>query len=76
MFWENAYWKEGSETSLELLEYVYHCRSSWGNLTANASFLDQDEEELDEAYLHSKNCQFLQKIDLRSRQVITRLKLR
>jgi hypothetical protein len=32
--------------------------------------INQDEEELDEVYLHSKNCKFLQKIDLRSRQVV------
>ena len=30
---------------------------------------NQDEQELDEVYLHSTNCKFLQKIDLRSRQV-------
>ena len=68
MFWENASCKEGSETSLEL-EYVFRCRSSWGNLSANFSFSDQGEEELEEVCLHSANHKFLQKIDLRSRQV-------
>ena len=38
-------------------------------------FLDQDEEKLDAVYLHSTNCKNIQKIDLRSRQVLTRLKL-